>query len=114
MGATGVHTHTFAPDRKPECPVCGSQQKTITVGATSSLQGLIDILTGEEHGFRLSKPSLSTSEKTLYMSTGPLKAALAGNLLLPLNTLMESGDEVAVTDPVFPGDVSLGLTVVFA
>ena len=62
---------------------------------------------------QIGAPSITSSSKTLYMRKPvALEKATRGNLDKPLKELMASGEELVVTDPVFP-DTSLGLVVTF-
>ncbi|GMI39576.1 hypothetical protein TeGR_g12081, partial [Tetraparma gracilis] len=63
---------------------------------------------------RADPPPPARRYSTLYMQAPPaLEQQLRPNLDKPLKDLIESGDEITVTDPVFPGSKSLALKVVF-
>lgn len=113
MGATGCYSHTFQYDRKADCVVCSSQQKTLHVDAdTTTLQKLIDQLCGDD--FRLLKPSISSSHANLFMQGPPaLRAATSPNLAKPLRELVKDGESLTVTDAVFVGDMALSLQICF-
>eukprot|EP00644_Phytophthora_capsici_P003626 jgi/Phyca11/510634/fgenesh2_kg.PHYCAscaffold_64_\ len=113
MGATGCYSHTFQYDRKADCVVCSSQQKTLHVDAdATTLQQLIDQLCGDD--FRLLKPSISSSNANLFMQGPPaLRAATSPNLTKPLRELVKDGEHLTITDAVFVGDLALSLQILF-
>ncbi|KAK1929909.1 NEDD8-activating enzyme E1 catalytic subunit [Phytophthora citrophthora] len=113
MGATGCYSHTFQYDRKSDCVVCSSQQKTLHVDAdTTTLQQLIDQLCGDD--FRLLKPSISSANANLFMQGPPaLRTATSPNLTKPLRELVKDGENLTITDTVFVGDMALSLQIFF-
>lgn len=113
MGATGCYSHTFQYDRKSDCLVCSSQQKTLQVDPdTMTLQKLIDELCGDD--FRLLKPSISSAHANLFMQGPPaLRAATSVNLSKTLRELVKDGESLTITDAVFVGDVALSLQLSF-
>jgi len=44
IGDDGIYTYTFQHQRKPDCPVCGSEPQKITTAPTATLQEFIDML----------------------------------------------------------------------
>merc|ERR1740121_572301 len=58
MGQTGVYTHTFEYDKKPQCMVCGGGRLTLERSPESTLQELLDALAAHP-SYQLQKPSLS-------------------------------------------------------
>ena len=115
MGTTGVYSHTFVYERKEDCPVCTSAVQKITVPRNFSLNQLIQkLIDGDGNKLRLKKPSITGNSKTLYMQMPPsLEKMTRPNLDKPLAELIENGEELTVTDPVFPGGTSLALSVYF-
>ncbi|POM78113.1 Ubiquitin activating enzyme, E1 family [Phytophthora palmivora] len=113
MGATGCYSHTFQYDRKADCVVCSSQQKTLQVDPdTTTLQKLIDQLCGDD--FRMLKPSISSAHSNLFMQGPPaLRDATSSNLFKPLRELVKDGESLTITDAVFVGDMALSLQIVF-
>lgn len=114
MGATGSYSHTFEYEKKADCVVCSSLDKTITVDReTATLQGLLDELCGDK--YRLLKPSISSSSANLFMQGPPaLRAATSVNLDKKLRDLVADGELLTITDSVFVGDLALSLKVAFA
>ena len=111
MGSEGVYSHTFVYERKEDCPVCTATVRKMTLGKEVTLNQLIQQLC--EGDLRLKEPSLTTSSKTLYMQKPPaLEKATRVNLDKPVSSLVESGEEIAVTDPVLQS-INLGLNVTF-
>lgn len=113
MGAAGCYSHTFQYDRKTDCVVCSSQQKTLHVDPDAmTLQQLIDELCGDN--FRLLKPSISSGTASLFIQGPPaLRAATSSNLAKTLRELVKDGDNLTITDAVFAGDLALSLQIVF-
>jgi ubiquitin-activating enzyme E1 C len=111
MGAAGVYSHTFVYERKEDCPVCTSAVRTMTFRPDQSLNQLMQEL--KDGDLRLTTPSITTGNKTLYMQKPPaLEKATRANLDKALSTLINSGDELTVTDPVLE-NINLTLSVVF-
>jgi len=111
MGSEGIYSHTFVYEQKSTCPVCTSYTHHISLPSCTTLNSLLQQLCDGE--FRLKAPSVTSSMKTLYMRKPPaLEKATRVNLDKPLRELVTCGEELVVTDPVFP-DTSLGLVVTF-
>ena len=111
MGSEGIHSHTFVYEQKSTCPVCTTHVHRITLSPSTTLNSLLQQLCEGE--FRLKSPSITSSSKTLYMRKPvALEKATRANLDKPLKDLIKDGEELVVTDPVFP-DTSLGLMVTF-
>ena len=110
MGSQGVYSHTFVYEQKADCPVCTSTVHKMTIGAQTSLNELMQQL--RDGDLRLKSPSITSgSGKTLYMQKPPaLEKATRPNLDKPLSTLIANGEELAVTDPMFP-DINLTLSI---
>ena len=113
MGTEGVYTHTFVYEQKENCPVCTATIRKVVMSPNASLNMLIkDLIEGD---LRLKKPSITAESTTLYMQAPPaLEAMTRPNLDKPLKDLIENGEELTITDPVFPGSKSLALSVVFS
>ncbi|KAF1316469.1 Ubiquitin activating enzyme, e1 family, partial [Globisporangium splendens] len=113
MGATGSYSHTFEYEKKRDCVVCSSQDKSMDVDAESmTLQDLIDELCGDK--YRLLKPSISSSNANLFMQGPPaLRTATSLNLGKKLKDLVADGDYLTITDSVFVGDLALSLQINF-
>ena len=111
MGSDGIYSHTFVYEQKSTCPVCTTSKHHVTLPSSTTLNALLQQLCDGE--FRLQSPSITSSSKTLYMrKPAALEQATKGNLDKPLNELIGNGEELVVTDPVFP-DTSLSLVVTF-
>mmetsp|Transcript_43777 Transcript_43777/g.64279 ORF Transcript_43777/g.64279 Transcript_43777/m.64279 type:complete len:348 (-) Transcript_43777:97-1140(-) len=120
MGSTGVYSHTFVYEKKQDCPVCSNAVQKVTVKEKTTLNELIQSLVNDNdssnHNLRLKKPSITAAEsgKTLYMQKPPaLEKMTRPNLDRLLVDLIADGEELTVTDPVFPGDLSLALSIFF-
>ena len=110
MGTEGIYTHTFVYEQKENCPVCTASIRKVTMAPTATLGELLQTLVDGD--LRLKKPSIVSSSDTLYMQAPPaLEAMTRPNLDKPLSDLIDSGEELTITDPVFPGSKSLGLCV---
>ena len=103
MGAEGIHSHTFAYERKPDCPVSSSSIQKMELSQSATLTELIQRL--KDGKLRLSGPSLvSGSGKTLYMPKPvALEKATRPNLNKAMASLIEPGEELVITDPVLGG-----------
>ncbi|KAJ3137932.1 hypothetical protein HK100_000230 [Physocladia obscura] len=111
VGDEGLYTYTFPLEKKPDCPVCGTESVKITISGGWKLQELIDLLL-ERPGTQLKRPSLRTSTKSLYMqSPKMLEEATRPNLEKLCSELFSSGDTVVVTDANLP--ISLQLVITF-
>jgi len=111
MGSDGIYSHTFVYERKENCPVSSSATHKMSLPSSTTLNALIQQLCDGE--FRLKAPSITSSENTLYMRKPmALEKATRKNLDKTLKDLISDGEELTVTDPVFP-DTSLGLVIKF-
>lgn len=109
---SGVYSHTFVYERKEDCPVCTQTVRKITLKKDDTLNQMIQKLC--EGDLRLKTPSMTTTTKTLYMQKPPaLEKATRKNLDKPVSSLVESGEEVTVTDPVLE-NINLSLAITFA
>lgn len=109
VGSEGINSYTFVMEQKSTCPVCTSHTHRLTLSGNTTLNSLLQLLCDGE--FRLQAPSITSSSKTLYMRKPvALEAATRPNLDKALKDLIVSGEELVVTDRVFP-DTSLGLVV---
>ena len=111
MGSEGIHSHTFVYAQKSTCPVCTTHVHKMALSPSTTLNALLQQLCEGE--FRLKSPSVTSSSQTLYMrKPAALEKATKGNLDKPLKELINSGEELTITDPVFH-DTSLQLVVTF-
>jgi len=111
MGNTGIYSHTFVYEKKEDCPVCSSKIRHMTVSPSMSLNELLQAL--RDGDLRLKKPSVTAGGgKTLYMQSPPaLEMATRPNLDKPLSSLISNGEELTITDPVFPSTyISLSIS----
>ncbi|CAB9500648.1 activating enzyme E1 catalytic subunit [Seminavis robusta] len=112
MGTQSVYSHTFIYEKLEACPVCSSQVQKLTVSKSMTVNGLIQQLCSGD--LRLKAPSMtSAGGSTIYMQKPPaLEKATRPNLDKPLSALIESGEELTVTDPVLE-HVSVTVRVTF-
>jgi NEDD8-activating enzyme E1 len=97
----GLYTYTFQAERLPDCPVCGTVAKTVTVDPESTLENFLQGL-AERAEAQLKKPSIMTEAKTLYMQAPPsLEEQTRPNLGKTLRELVADGEEVGVNDAAF-------------
>jgi ubiquitin-activating enzyme E1 C len=112
MGSEGIYSHTFVYERKEDCPVCTATVRKMTLHGKTTLNELIQQLC--EGDLRLKAPSMTTADKTLYMQKPPaLEQATRPNLDKALSTLITSGAEISVTDPVLH-NLNLSLAITFS
>ena len=114
-GGEGLYTYTFSYERKPDCPVCGTRTVTLAIPHTMTLEEFVDRLANDATLYALSfttlpvlqfmfrhckQPSILGPKGALYVVAPPtLEQALRGNLVKTMGELIESGDEISVTDP---------------
>ncbi|KAL3479358.1 hypothetical protein BJX99DRAFT_77564 [Aspergillus californicus] len=111
-GEEGVYTYTFEAEKKPDCPVCGSLARKLTINPDLTLEEFIETL-GAQPEAQLKKPSLRTEETTLYQRFPPqLEEQTKSNLKLKLRDLVADGQEVAVSDPAYTIDFRFQLIYV--
>ncbi|KAH0608888.1 uncharacterized protein H6S33_001116 [Morchella sextelata] len=112
MGDEGVYTHTFEHEKKEGCPVCGTLATDYEASGEWTLDEFIERLK-EKPDIQIKKPTLSTERRKLYYAGPPqLMEMTRPNLDKKLKDLMDSGEEVAITDPGLP--FSLRLNVIFS
>eukprot|EP00521_Asterionellopsis_glacialis_P013813 CAMPEP_0195303368 /NCGR_PEP_ID=MMETSP0707-20130614/32623_1 /TAXON_ID=33640 /ORGANISM="Asterionellopsis glacialis, Strain CCMP134" /LENGTH=482 /DNA_ID=CAMNT_0040366883 /DNA_START=199 /DNA_END=1647 /DNA_ORIENTATION=- len=109
---TGVDSHTFVYDQNEDCPVCAATVRKLVLKRKETLNELIQRLIDGD--LRLKAPSITTgSGLTLYMQKPPaLETATRPNLDKALSSLIDSGEELAVTDPIME-NINLTLSVQF-
>jgi NEDD8-activating enzyme E1 len=115
MGSQEIYTTTFEYGRNESCLVCSDSSKArlISVSGMITLADLISKLS-EDPVYQLKKPSLVSSNASLYMQKPPaLEQATRGNLSKCLNQLMSSGEILTITDPMLT-DVSLSIQIDFS
>ncbi|KAI5294133.1 hypothetical protein KEM52_004638 [Ascosphaera acerosa] len=100
-GEEGVYTYTFAPERKADCPVCGTLARKIQVAPRMTLAEFMALLQARPEA-QLKKPSLRTERRTLYQQFPPqLEESTRPNLQKRMDELVVQGEEIAVSDPAF-------------
>lgn len=98
-GTTGVYSYTYRTEKKPDCLVCCRELKKLEVNGNASLQSLLNELVEK---YKFSKPSVSTSTTKLYIANPEsLRKQTEANLQKALGTLVNKGDVIVVTDPIF-------------
>ncbi|KAI5798963.1 hypothetical protein EDC01DRAFT_613415, partial [Geopyxis carbonaria] len=108
-GDEGVYTHTFQHEKKEGCPVCGNLATDYEIDPEWTLQEFIDRLK-EKPDVQAKKPTLVTSRKKLYYQSPPqLNEITRPNLDKKMKDLVESGEEIAVTDPGLPFNLRLNI-----
>lgn len=113
MGSSGVHSHTFAYAQKSDCPVSTATVRKIFTKRSVTLNEFIQHEL-KDSSLRLNSPSIvSASGKTLYMQRPPaLEQATRPNLVKPLSSLVENGDELTITDPLLES-IALSISIHF-
>lgn len=100
-GDAGVYTFTFEHQKKDDCPVCGNLPKDLSVNPEQTLEELVEIFATRPDS-QLKKPTLTTSDKSLYFSSPPsLEEQTRPNLKRKIKDLLNDGDELAVADPAY-------------
>ncbi|CUM63461.1 uncharacterized protein PRCAT00001036001 [Priceomyces carsonii] len=110
-GDDSVFTYTYSHAKKPSCPVCGSLSKKVEVKNWWTLEKMIDEISARQE-VQMKLPSLTTARKYLYLRMPEsLEEKTRINLSKKVNTMIEDGEEIIVTDPNLP--ISLKLIVKF-
>lgn len=110
-GDYSIFTYTYPHAQKLNCPVCGNLAKTIEAQNWWTLSKFIAELNGQQE-ILMSQPSLSTANTHLYLrNPRSLEEMTRPNLQKKLNTLIQPGEEIILTDPNLP--ISLRLIVRF-
>ncbi|CDU24345.1 related to ubiquitin-activating enzyme [Sporisorium scitamineum] len=111
-GNDSVYTYTFEHEKRPDCPVCGGEARTMTFSKDDTVERLIEQL-GELADLQIKKPSLSLGGKPLYYQAPPqLEEATRPNLAKKLSEVCKEGYEITVTDARLP--FTLGIIVNFS
>ncbi len=110
-GNDSVYTYTFEHEKRPDCPVCGGESRTLTFSIEAKVEELIEQL-GEIADLQLKKPSLALAGKPLYFQAPKqLEEATRPNLEKKLCEVVKEGEEITVTDARLP--FTLGVVVKF-
>lgn len=113
MANTGTYSHTFNYEKRLDCPVCSNEELGIDIEKECTLNELIVKLC-DLNTFRLSKPSITSVDKNLFMQGPPaLREATSVHLDQQMQHLVQNNAVLTITDPVFVGDKCLALTVRF-
>lgn len=113
MGGEGAYSLTTVYERKTDCTACGGSQATQHVSRHTTLEALVELLKTDV-ALQLSAPTIGGSAGVLYFSKPPpaLAASMAAKRAQTLPTLgVEDGDELAVTDPIWPQEKALRLVI---
>lgn len=106
-GDDSIFTYTYAHSRKPNCAVCGSKVKHLSVQKWWTLQNFIDHLAAKQE-VMLRTPSVATARSNLYMRQPAfLEEQTRHNLKVKLRDLVDIGEELLVTDPNLPISMKL-------
>lgn len=98
-GNDGIYTYTFKHEKKDDCPVCGVVPRNLEVDPNLTLEEFIDSLAARPEA-QLKMPSIRSEGKTLYMqSPESLELKTRPNLMKKIGELVESGEEIGVSDP---------------
>mmetsp|Transcript_33210 Transcript_33210/g.93091 ORF Transcript_33210/g.93091 Transcript_33210/m.93091 type:complete len:452 (-) Transcript_33210:1044-2399(-) len=98
-GGQGAYLFSFSYFAKDDCNVCGSEYSALSVSPEDTLQDFLEFLSTDGR-FQFSKPSIRTSNKSLYMmKPEALRKKLEGNLSKKLPELIDSNTELYVVDP---------------
>jgi len=113
-GTGGVYTYTFVFEKKEGCAVCDSTEVRKSISPRMTLQEFIDDLIADA-SLQLEAPSIAKPGLSLFLQRPPaLRAQTEANLAKPMSELVEAGDTLSVTDPVFPQGMSVDIVVSFA
>ena len=110
--SSGLYTYTFQVEKKEDCPVCNENEiaKPMTIDSNITLQEFLDGL-AENAETQLKRPAIRTEAKSLYFrQPAGLEEATRPNLSKKMNELVETGEQVAITDPAFTFTLRYDLT----
>lgn len=108
-GDESIFTYTYAHSKKPNCPVCGLEVKKISALRWWTVQNLITLLMTKQE-FLLKLPSISVASRAIYMAAPEhLRLRTTENLSKRLTDLVETGEEMIVTDANLP--ISMRLVI---
>lgn len=106
-GNDSVYTYTFEHEKRPDCPVCGGEARTLAFRRQDTVEALIERL-GEIQDLQLKKPSLAIAGKPLYyQAPKQLEEATRPNLQKRLDEVVGAAGEVTVTDARLPFTLSV-------
>jgi ubiquitin-activating enzyme E1 C len=116
MGNDGLYTDTYAPERKPTCPACGTDPIKLTSAGQLKLAEFLDVLRTHPD-LQLKRPSIRIAledgkTKNVYMQAPPqLHELTKPNLERHLNELFHDGESLAITDPSL---ANVGVSVILS
>lgn len=100
-GDDGIYTYTFTHEKKDDCPVCGNLARDIDVDPNMTLGEFIESLKARAEA-QLKSPTLRSEKMSLYyQAPKSLEEQTRPNLAKKLTELVDSGEEIAVSDPAF-------------
>lgn len=106
-GDDSIFTYTFSHTKKTSCAVCGTEVKRMRALRWWTLQDFLDDLATRQE-FMLKMVSVTTRRNNLYMRLPALlEQQTRGNLQKKLYMLVETGEEMVVTDPSLSVSVRL-------
>eukprot|EP01041_Mallomonas_annulata_P002913 gene2913-5715_t len=103
MGAQGLYTHTYVYEMRTSCPVCSDAADTriVPLSPHTLLQEFMAMLAADV-SLQFKSPSIVGEKSTLYMQhPKQLELALRPNLERSLCELLQDGETLTITDPVF-------------
>lgn len=110
-GNDSVYTYTFEHQKKDDCPVCGNLAIPFALPGDYTLEEFIEKL-DERPETKTKSPSLRTGTQSLYLRAPPqLEENTRPNLSKMMKDLIESGEEVVVTDPALPFSLKLKVSL---
>lgn len=112
-GNTGVYSYTFEYGKKADCPVCDPTEIRMAVTPDETLEAFLERLTADKT-LQLEKPSVAKPGLSLYIQKPEqLRLQTAPNLAKLMRDLVQEGDVLTVTDPVFPTGQNVEIHVLF-
>lgn len=107
-GNEGVYTYTFKHEQRPDCPVCGGESRGFVVEKHAKFERVLEMLR-DLQDLQIKRPSLASARTgPLYFQAPPqLEANTRPNLEKTCGELLETGDELTVTDAGLPFQLTL-------
>lgn len=108
VGNDSLYTFTFESEKRAACPVCGGESIVAEVGKDWTLEQLVDWISLRQD-LQMKRPSLAYSDgrPLFFQAPPPLYEATKPNLEKRVSDLLEEGDEISVTDPNLPFNLSV-------
>jgi ubiquitin-activating enzyme E1 C len=114
VGNDSLYTFTFESEKRAACPVCGGETIVADVGKDWTLEKLVDWI-GLRQDLQITRPSLAYGDSgrpLFFQAPPPLFEATKPNLDKLVSDLVQEGEEITVTDPNLPFNLTVAVKYV--